>query len=487
MQFHVLGAGQDVGRSCGLLTTGSHHLLLDCGAHHGFDDHRRYPAFSSLPPDVLSTLDAVLISHFHFDHVGALPLLVVHHQCRAPLYMTEPTRDLARLVLLDVIATSQARSQHCPFTESDVLGVLNAATLIHPGQAFTLPHALDVQITPFIAGHCIGAVMFLISFPDGLSAMYSGDYSIRSDRYVPTAKVPFGLRPTVFITEATYCNVIRSPSRIPHVQLIAAISDTLRQRGKILIPIPALGRIHSIAALLSSSLCLHALQHVPIYVASGLATRANEVYSMHRQWSSQSVDCVHCPSSDSNTTTNRCKRSRFANACPHDIMSRLSPFNRNDHWDSVVRAPGPTILFTTPSSLSTGLSRDVYREWSLDHRNLIVIPSANFTSTIAADPTTEFGLTQSNDISQSASIRVSCKLANLPACAHPDRGDIFRMCKHLNAQNVILVHGDRAKILAFQKEVEQLLSMKCYAPANGETVEIFSTPQRRQKPVTLEN
>lgn len=476
IQVHVLGAGQDVGRSCFLVHVGIHRIILDCGAHHGFEDDRRFPAFETISPGVLSSVDAVLISHFHFDHIGALPLLSACHDCRAPVYMTVPTRDLGRLVLLDIVTTSRARGQHCPFSELDVYATLDATTLVHVNQKWSLPNAPGICVTAFPAGHCIGAVMFLISFPDGSSVLYSGDYALRSDRYVPTAAVPFGLAPTLFITEATYSNAARSPSRLAQEKkLVTSVTDALRCGGKILIPVPALGSIQAIVALLSLSRNLPTLQAVPIYVTAGLSTRGNTIYAVHDEWSCE-TSCVHCPPHCLVNKTNKRKRSRFADPCPHNIMSKLRSFNRNDHWDSVVLAPGPVILFTTPGSLATGLSRDVFQSWGNDPNNLVIVPSSKFSVSVAADFAKNSDSAHFDNLTaQFSSPSACCKLVNLPSHSHPDRRDIIRMCAHVNPENLMLVHGERTKIVKFQQDIQSFLSVKCYAPSNGEIVNIRST------------
>lgn len=473
MEVRVLGAGRDVGRSCLLLTACSHRILLDCGAHHGFDDSRRFPAFDALPPEILSSVDAVLISHFHFDHIGALPLLSAGHRCRAPVYMTAPTQDLGRLVLLDTVTTSRARSQYCPFSELDVHATIDAVTLIQVGRRWTLPKNSGVHVTAFPAGHCVGAVMFLLSFPDQSSVLYSGDYSLRSDRHVPTAVVPFGLAPTLFITEATYCNAVRSPFRVEQEkQLASSVIDTLSNGGKILFPVPALGRIQAIVALLSSSRSLSVLESVPMYVTAGLSTRGNAIYESLSGWIREATFCVHCSRECVPGKTNKRKRSRFADSCPHNIMSKLRPFNRNDHWNSVVLTPGPVILFATPASLSTGLSRDVFQAWSSDSNNLVVVPSSKFSTTVAADSAEKSDHISVENFSTHTASSVSCKMINLPSPSHPDCRDILRMCAHVNAENIMLVHGEQTKIVKFQVDIQNRLSTKCHAPSNGDIVNV---------------
>ncbi len=48
--------------------------MLDCGVH--LVSAQRFPNFSILPSANLTAyINCVLISHFHLDHCGALPIL----------------------------------------------------------------------------------------------------------------------------------------------------------------------------------------------------------------------------------------------------------------------------------------------------------------------------------------------------------------------------------------------------------------------------
>jgi integrator complex subunit 11 len=74
-----LGAGQDVGRSCLLVSIGGKRIMLDCGMHMGFNDERRFPDFSFVCGDepganLTSHLDCVIISHFHLGNTESADL-----------------------------------------------------------------------------------------------------------------------------------------------------------------------------------------------------------------------------------------------------------------------------------------------------------------------------------------------------------------------------------------------------------------------------
>eukprot|EP01018_Ginkgo_biloba_P021790 Gb_11668 [translate_table: standard] len=90
----VLGAGQEVGKSCVVVTVGNKKIMFDCGMHMGFQDQRRYPEFSKISKtgDFTDAITCIIITHFHLDHIGALPYFTEVCGYEGPIYMT--TRPL---------------------------------------------------------------------------------------------------------------------------------------------------------------------------------------------------------------------------------------------------------------------------------------------------------------------------------------------------------------------------------------------------------
>lgn len=63
--YTIVGAGQDVGRSCILMTIGNKNIMFDCGMHMGYNDERRFPDFTYLSSsrNFDQVLDCVIITH----------------------------------------------------------------------------------------------------------------------------------------------------------------------------------------------------------------------------------------------------------------------------------------------------------------------------------------------------------------------------------------------------------------------------------------
>ena len=75
-----LGAGQDVGRSCVIVTLGRKNIMFDCGMHMGYNDERRFPDFNfiSRTGQYTQNIYCVIISHLY---VSACLLMVYLFVC----------------------------------------------------------------------------------------------------------------------------------------------------------------------------------------------------------------------------------------------------------------------------------------------------------------------------------------------------------------------------------------------------------------------
>jgi len=192
-----LGAGQEIGRSCVLVTLGGYRVLLDCGIHTAFTDNRCFPRFEllldgdapggaqdgcagggvggtssagSLPPGGTAEggpskyahcVDAVFVTHYHLDHIGALPHLVSVLGYRGPIYMTSATRAIAQTMLLDYrhVMVERKHSKAIMYTEQDVLFSLSNVRTVALHETLRLGEGQDLEVTPYYAGHVLGAVM----------------------------------------------------------------------------------------------------------------------------------------------------------------------------------------------------------------------------------------------------------------------------------------------------------------------------------------
>eukprot|EP01047_Picozoa_sp_COSAG01_P108622 COSAG01_NODE_37537_length_502_cov_1.062035_1_plen_122_part_10 len=116
MEIMPLGAGQEVGRSCILCKFKGKSVLFDCGLHPGKKFEGALPFFDEVD---LETVDVCLITHFHIDHVGALPYLTEQTTFQGRVFMTHPTKAISPMVLGDYVKQSTTKETML-FDEKDV-------------------------------------------------------------------------------------------------------------------------------------------------------------------------------------------------------------------------------------------------------------------------------------------------------------------------------------------------------------------------------
>ncbi|GFR48974.1 hypothetical protein Agub_g10990, partial [Astrephomene gubernaculifera] len=184
-----LGAGQDVGRSCCVVRMAGRTVMFDCGAHFGFRDARRFPEFGLLSRAgrFSDIIDALVITHFHTDHIGALPYFTEICGYRGPILMTYPTFAIAPIMLEDYVKVNADRpGERPPYNEQHIRDCLRRVTAVDLHQAVVV--APGLSFTFHYAGHVLGAAMVHMS-AGHLTAVYTGDFNSSPDRHLGPAQL----------------------------------------------------------------------------------------------------------------------------------------------------------------------------------------------------------------------------------------------------------------------------------------------------------
>ena len=280
-----LGAAGTVTGSRHLLESGRTRLLLDCGLFQGPKALReRNWAPSSVPPP---SIGAVLLSHAHIDHSGALPRLA-RDGFRGPVYCTHGTADLLRIMLRDAahlqeeeaeFANRHRTSRHDPalplFTTADVDRVL--AQVRPVGFDESLAPAPGVSARFVNSGHILGAAFVTVVLA-GQTLVFSGDLG----RYgVPIMRDPDPVpEADVLLVESTYGDRLH-PASDGRDTLATAVHRAVREKGWLLIPAFAVGRAQEILYDLRELEDARRIPALPVYLDSPMATEATVIYARH--------------------------------------------------------------------------------------------------------------------------------------------------------------------------------------------------------------
>lgn len=282
-----LGGAGTVTGSRFLVETDWARVLVDCGLFQGIKA-LRLRNWEPFPVDPAS-IDAVVITHAHIDHIGALPILV-RDGYAGPVYVTPSTAELAAIVLPDSgrlheedaeYANRKGFSKHRPalplYTEADAERAVRSLRPVTFGRRIEVAKGVTMQFDP--AGHILGSavVSLNVSSPsrEPIDLAFSGDLG-RPDHPLIVAPQP-PHHSEVVVMESTYGNRDHADEGAL-AEFAAAIADTAERGGMILIPAFAVDRTEVILYHLHQLREAGEIPPLTTYVDSPMALRALEVY-----------------------------------------------------------------------------------------------------------------------------------------------------------------------------------------------------------------
>jgi metallo-beta-lactamase family protein len=232
------------------------------------------------------SIDAVVLTHAHLDHVGYLPRLVAQG-FRGRVWCTAGTAELSRLVLPDSAriqeedakqANKHGYSKHAPaqplYTESDAL---RALTQLQPlGYDRAMEVAPGVTIEFHQAGHLLGSAFIRTRLADGPTVLFGGDLGRYNRPVLPDPDN--GIAADVILCESTYGDRDHLVDD-DGAQLEEVIRDTASRGGKLIVPSFAIGRVEELLYWIRRLEHEQRIPVLPVYVDSPMATEALRFYS----------------------------------------------------------------------------------------------------------------------------------------------------------------------------------------------------------------
>ena len=293
MKVTFYGGARTVTGSKHLLEVNGTKILLECGLFQGRREEarRRNREF----PFTTLAVDAVILSHAHIDHSGALPALV-RAGYEGPIYCTRATADLLSVLLRDsaeiherdIYLVNKHRPAGTPeieplYTLKDVARTLPLLAGMEYGEQFKI--ANDVNVIFREAGHILGSAQVQLNINDGsgpgtvFRLGFTGDLG---RDHLPILRDPYQMDGLdALIMESTYGDRLHERGEDLKSRLAAVVERTVERGGRIIIPAFAVGRTQRVVYLLHQLFNEGRLPTVPIYVDSPMASEATEVYRRH--------------------------------------------------------------------------------------------------------------------------------------------------------------------------------------------------------------
>lgn len=412
--------------------------------------------------------------------------------------MTHPTKAIYKWLIQDSVRVSNTSStsdqRTSLYTEADHISTLTQIETID----FYTTHTINgVQVTPYPAGHVLGAAMFLINIA-GLNIFFTGDYSTEQDRHLVAAAVPDQKKVgkiDLLISESTFGISTAPPREEREFALLKSITNIVNRGGKVLMPVFALGRAQELLLILEDYWQRHPeLQKTPIYYTGNTARKCMVVYQTYINAMNDNIKRIF---RERMAEAEASGNAKGVSAGPWDFRYVRS-LRSLDRFDDV----GSCVMLASPGMLQSGMSRILLERWAPDQRNGVVMTGYNVEGTmgrtILSEPD-QIPAIMSGNNAQSIGRRDKkddavliprrCSVEEFSFAAHVTGKQNIDFIEAVRAPHIILVHGEKSqaarlksrlldnnsKRTASNADVQQT---KVYSPENGAEVKI---PFRKDK------
>ncbi len=297
MKLTSFGASEGVTGSCHLLEVNNSKILIDCGTFQGGKEERdkNDEPFGFDP----STIDHLIVSHAHIDHIGRVPLLR-KRGFRGQIHSTRPSYELARLSLLDsanlIARSTQWKNKKRKeagepllqplYDEEDVLDVIEqwAHNQIKYGEKLNICEGVDLTIKD--AGHILGSGFLSFDLKEGKESrkfIFSGDLGNIDKPIICDPTTPE--EADFVLMESTYGDRDHVPFSQSISDLETAVLETFERGGNCVIPTFALERAQELLYVLHEMWKDGKLpDDVKIFLDSPMAISATRIFENHRDF-----------------------------------------------------------------------------------------------------------------------------------------------------------------------------------------------------------
>jgi KH/beta-lactamase-domain protein len=454
VMLFCLGGVKQVGRSCFIVVTPESKVMLDCGINPGeMSGLDAYPRLDWFNFD-LDDLDAVVISHAHIDHQGFLPALFKYGY-KGPVYCTEPTLPLMTLLQMDSVKIANSNGTYLPYEARDVNEVIK--------HCITLPYGKPTDISPDItitlnnAGHIMGSATVHLNISGAHNILYSGDYKYAKTQLLDSA-VSMYPRVETLITESTYGN---STDVMPDQQFVyrsfsESINKTLAEGGKVLIPVPAVGRAQEIMLVMAKEMKEGRLIESPIYI-EGMISEASAIHMSYAHYLGSEV---------------RKSVSRGINPFQSEYFTVVSGYGKRD---DVLNDENPAIVMATSGMLEGGPSVEYFKELAPNPKNKIMFVSYQINGTLGRR-VVDGTMSEVSMMDKSGKVKVvpvRCQTQRIDGFSgHSDFNQILSFVARVKPKRVLVNHGERTKSENTASAIYSRLKIRSGVPDNREIVRL---------------
>jgi len=362
------------------------------------------------------------------------------------------------LLQLDYLDVASKQGIIPPYDQKDVRECVLHTIPLRYGVVTDI--APDIRLTLHNAGHILGSAIIHLHIGEGLhNIVYTGDYKSVRTTLLEAATSEFP-RVETLITESTYGgpdDVMPSRSEAEE-RLARVINETLEKKGKVLIPVPAVGRAQEIMLILDGYMKRGIIKEAPVFI-EGMISEATAIHTAYPEYLGRDV------------------RNSI-------LRDGVNPFE-SDYF-TIVEHPSdrqsiiegePCIVLATSGMLEGGPVIEYFKNLAEDERNLIIFVSYQIEGTLGRRVQKGINeVTMIDNEGKMTVVKVRMRVESIEGFSgHSDRKQIMTYITNLKPkpERIIVCHGEKAKILSIANLIEKKLGISTITPSIMETTRLL--------------
>jgi metallo-beta-lactamase family protein len=458
------GATQEVTGSCHILTLNNKKIMVDCGMFQGEDEEKNEEPFAF----DAGSIDYLLITHAHLDHVGRIPKLI-KEGFRGTIYATKATMDLAYIILMDsakimqedfqtrykkALRKNRQKSLTKPiYSPLDVEKTFSKTAWVNPEYENYYELCEGVSFMFRNAGHILGSAFIELFYSDksiSKSIVFSGDIGNNNHLVLPNLqKCP---KADYLYVESTYGERNHKSIKKTIREFKKVILSTLQNKGNVLIPSFAIERTQEILCILRDMYENNELPKCKVYLDSPMATKATEVYRRYE-----------------NELSQKCKNNLLKNGTIFNfdtLIYTLTPEASKEINNTKSKA-----IIIAGSGMCNGgriLHHFKHRIWN--PKNAVVFVGYQAQGTLGREIVD--GAKWINLYGEDIIVKASIHTIN-GFSAHADKKNILKWIRKIKKlKKVFLVHGELQSQKILKKLLQQELNKEVQIVAYGQKIKL---------------
>ena len=437
-----LGGFSEIGRSAMLIVTHESKIILDFGIksyHH--EDNDILPRLDIYGIG-MNEIDAIIISHAHLDHCGAVPILCKYGY-DGPIYCTEPTFP----IMISILQDYASKTKEALYSSRDIERLITQVIPLNFGAVTDI--SPDVRITFANSGHMIGSASTHMHIGNGdYNILYTGDLKFGRLNTVDNAFWNFPRAETLVIESTNGNRDDKFVTReVAEENLVKTINSTIQDGGRVLIPVPVLGLSQEICVTLGMLRSINKINPENIFVDQKILD-IFFFYEMYSEYLSKIL------------------KQRISERTEDPLyINSLVSLEPSVNWNG-------SIILCPSSMLTDGPSITYLNQIASDPLSKVILLSEQFQST----PGRLLQEGQRNITIGGNNLEVKCNIEVIPGFSmHSDYNQLLAYVNRLKPKlkKVITNHGEGKKCQNLSNSINKIFNVQSFHPLVQESIKVL--------------